>query len=81
MQRDEQSFTQVPSKIKEKLQALETPSLNDYWYPNKNVALLENSPIPLNHAFLTPNFSINNKGKYLPEDLIYVDLILQKYNF
>ena len=63
MQRDEQSFTLVPSKIKEKLQALEIPSLNDSWYPNENVAFLESSPIPLNHAFLTPNFFINNKGK------------------
>jgi len=81
MQRDEQSFTLVPSKIKEKLQALEIPSLNNSWYPKENTAFLETSPIPSNHTFLTPNFFINNKRKQLPEDLINVDLILQKYNF
>lgn len=64
MQRGEQSFILVPSKIKEKLQALEIPSLNDSWYPKENVAFLESSLTSLNLAFLTPNFFINNKGKY-----------------
>lgn len=59
MQRDKQSFTLVPSKIKEKLQALEILS----HYPKENIAFLESSPAPLNHAFLTPNFFINKKGK------------------
>lgn len=63
MQKDKQSFTLVPSKIKEKLQALEILSLSDSQYPKENIAFLESSPAPLNHAFLTPNFFINKKGK------------------